>query len=306
MARRPRVFAAGLLYHVIVRGNQRQKTFLSNQDYQAYLARLAKYQRRYGVLIYAYCLMPNHVHMLLESSNEPLSRFMQGLQQSYTQYFNHVHRKVGHLFQGRYKAIVCEKEGYLLTLIRYIHLNPVRARLVQKPEQYQYSGHGVYLRGEGTEVLDPASGLEWFGGQGAYRRFVLDGIKEGHQEEYYELADQRFLGSEGFGKKVKDRLGEETERVMKRPLGRVLKELAGQVHIDPEVLRGPDRGWEVSKGRTLVAYVLVRRLGFGVSAVAAYIRRDAATVSSLLSRLSDRMQTDRQISKEVDRLAKIV
>jgi len=125
MARRPRLFAPGLLYHVMVRGNQRQKTFLKEQDYQAYLERVAKYRKRCDAVLYAYCLMPNHVHLLLETSREPLAKFMQGLQQSYTQYFNRTHHKVGHLFQGRCKALVCEKERYLLALIRYIHLNPV-------------------------------------------------------------------------------------------------------------------------------------------------------------------------------------
>ena len=82
MARRPRLFAPGLLYHVIVRGNQRQKTFLDDQDYQVYLERLAKYREKYGYSVHAYCLMPNHVHLLLESSDQPLGKFMQGLQQS--------------------------------------------------------------------------------------------------------------------------------------------------------------------------------------------------------------------------------
>lgn len=142
--------------------------------------------------------MPNHVHLLLETAGQPLAKFMQGLQQSYTQYFNRVHHKVGHLFQGRYKAIVCEKDEYLLELLRYIHLNPVRARLVRKPEQYKYSGHRIYLEGKGTEVLEPARVLELLGGRGAYRRFLYDGIGEGHKEEYYEVDDQRFLGPKGF------------------------------------------------------------------------------------------------------------
>ena len=84
MARRPRVFAPGLLYHVIVRGNQRQKTFVGERDYQSYLERLGKYRRKFDVALYAYCLMPNHIHLLLETSSQPLSKFMQGLQQSYT------------------------------------------------------------------------------------------------------------------------------------------------------------------------------------------------------------------------------
>jgi putative transposase len=90
MARRPRVFAPGLLYHVIVRGNQRRQTFRHDQDYRAYLERLEKYRAKFQVRIYAYCLMPNHVHLLLETGSAPLAKFMQGLQQSYTHYFNRI------------------------------------------------------------------------------------------------------------------------------------------------------------------------------------------------------------------------
>ena len=133
MARRPRVFAPGLLYHVIVRGNQRRKTFRSDVDYNTYLDRLEKYRAQFQVRIYAYCLMPNHVHLLVETGNTPLARFMQGVQQSYTQYFDLRYRKVGHLFQGRYKAIICERDKYLLALVRYIHLNGVRAKLAAGP-----------------------------------------------------------------------------------------------------------------------------------------------------------------------------
>ncbi len=226
MARRPRLFAAGLLYHVIVRGNQRQKTFLAEKDYQAYLERLARYRTRFGVTVHAYCLMSNHVHLLLETSSEPLARYMQGLQQSYTQYFNRAHGKVGHLFQGRYKAIVCERDEYLLTLVRYIHLNPVRAKLVCRPEQYRWSGHGVYLNGEATEVIDPTKVLGLFGGRGRYRRFVPDGLEEGHNEQYYEVEDQRFLGAEGFGEKLQREVKGETGHRKKEPLARVVSSVS--------------------------------------------------------------------------------
>src|SRR5262245_17116000 len=153
MARRPRVLVPGLLYHVIARGNQRQQTFLTDLDYRAYLGRLAAYRKRYAVCLFAYCLMPNHVHLLVQTSEPPLDKLMQGLQQSYTQWFNRVHDKVGHLFQGRYKAIVCDRDEYLVTLIRYIHLNPVRARLVERPDVYPYSGHRAYLAGDGMGLI---------------------------------------------------------------------------------------------------------------------------------------------------------
>ena len=108
MARRPRLFAPGVLYHVIVRGNQRQKTFVFDGDYQAYLQRLGKYRNRYGFMVHGYCLTLNYAHLLLESSAQPLAKFMQGPQQSYSQYFNLKHHKTGHVFEGRYKAIICQ------------------------------------------------------------------------------------------------------------------------------------------------------------------------------------------------------
>lgn len=308
MARRPRLFSPGLLYHVIVRGNQRQKTFLTEQDYKAYLERLSKYRKKFRVTVYAYCLMPNHVHLLLESSSDPLARFMQGVQQSYTQYFNRVHRKTGHLFQGRYKAIVCERDEYLLTLIRYIHLNPVRASLVRRPEHYKWSGHRGYLNldGKGAEVLDPSGVLGLFGGRGGYRRFVLDGLEEGHKEEYYEVEDQRFLGPEGFGEKMRKEVEGEKGHRAKASLGDVLSRLAHRANIDVGILRSPDRGRRVSKVRTLLAYVLVRRMGFSVSEVATYMGRDPTTLSVLISRLTDRMQSGQQIKKETDKFIDIV
>src|SRR5215510_11894108 len=165
MARRPRVLVPGLLYHVIARGNQRQPTFLTDLDFRAYLTRLTAYRKRYGVSLLAYCLMPNHVHLLARTSEPPLSKFMQGLQQSYTQWFNRVHGKVGHLFQGRYKAIVCDRDEYLTTLVRYIHLNPVRAGLVEQPDAYPYSGHRAYLAGEAMGPIDSDPVLGMLGGR---------------------------------------------------------------------------------------------------------------------------------------------
>ena len=119
---------------------------------------------------------------------------------SYTQYFNRKHRKIGHLFQGRYKAIVCERDEYLLSLIRYIHQNPVRAKLVRSIDEYRYSGHGAYAEGRVSEVLEPGRVLEMIGGRAGYRRFVQEGLKEGHRAEYYRVEDQRFWEPRGLAR----------------------------------------------------------------------------------------------------------
>lgn len=231
---------------------------------------------------------------------------MQGLQQSYTQYFNRRHNKVGHLFQGRYHAIVCDRDEYLLALVRYIHLNPVRANMVPRPEQYHYTGHGEYCGVKGAGVIDSTLVLKLLGGTKGYQRFVLDGMGEGHKEEYYEVEDQRFLGEQGFAERIKERLGEEEASPRPRkPIGMVFGALARGLGINREILQGTDRSWRISKARAMVGYVLVRRFGYGLVEVASCLGRDMATVSSLISRLTSRMETDRDIEREVDRLAKI-
>src|SRR5262252_9268255 len=306
MGRRPRLFAPGVLYHVIVRGNQRQKTFLNDRDYRAYLDRLAKYRRKYNYSVHAYCLMPNHVHLLVESSAHPLAKFMQGLQQSYTQYFNLKYHKTGHLFEGRYKAIICEKDEYLLE-VRYIHLNPVRAAIVKNPGQYPYSGHHAYLQGKNTEIIDPTPVFELLGGERGYRRFVHDGLRDGHKEEYYAVEDQRFLGTEGFRKKMANREPEQRSRTgPRRSIGAVVKQLAAELDLGISELRGPSRSWALSKTRTMIGYVLARKLGYPLNEVAAYFRRDIATAATLLGRMEARMSENKQLRDSLERLSENV
>jgi len=301
MARRPRLFAPGLLYHVIVRGNQRRKTFLNDADYRAYIERLGRYRRKFGHTVHAYCLMPNHVHLLVESGHEPLAKFMQGLQQSYSQYFNLHHRKTGHVFQGRYQAIVCQQDEYLLQLIRYIHLNPVRAGMVKRPDQYDYSGHRAYLGGKATEVVEPQKVLALIGGKARYRAFIADGMTEGHKEEFYDVEDQRFLGAEGFGEKLQDE-HEEPRAIKRRPLAKIIGQLCAVIKLDASVLKSADRSWAVSRSRTMIAYLLVRRRGYPLVEVAKYFNRDSATVGTLIGRLAERIAEDAALGREIDRL----
>jgi len=292
MSRRPRVFAPGLLYHVIVRGNQRRKTFRCDDDYKAYLDRLEKYRAKHHVRIYAYCLMPNHVHLLVETGSIPLAKFMQGLQQSYTQHFNRSYRKVGHLFQGRYKAIICDRDKYLLALVRYIHLNPVRAKLTTRPERYAYSGHNSYLTNGTAKIVEVTPILKLLGGKKAYERFVLEAIGENHNEAYYAVEDQRFLGEEGFGEEISRDTEQNEERKAKKPIETSFKEIARRVNTPPELLRGKDRRWDISAKRAEAVALLVRDYGYAVGEVAKYLGRDQANISTMLSRLSAR-QTER-------------
>jgi putative transposase len=191
-----------------------------------------------------------------------------------------------------------------LTLVRYIHLNPIRAKLAHKLDEYPYSGHREYAAGRASEVLDPVRVLDMLGGRAGYRRFLQEGLKEGHRQEYYEVVDQRFLGDEDFAQKLKLKGDEEEMPKPKKQLSYAFRSAARALEVEPGVLSGADRGWQTSRQRALVAYVLIRRLGYKLKDVAKYLGRDIATVSSLVSRYSDRMAGDEELKKQAARVIK--
>jgi len=163
MPRKPRIEVSGGLYHVITRGNNRRKIFRSHDDYLRFTGILARQKSELPFYLYAYCLMPNHLHLLIEMQDDPVSRIMQRMLTSYSQYHNRKYKKIGHLFQGRYKSILCQTDRYLGELVRYIHLNPVRARMVKRPGEYEYSGHRAYLGLDKTGLVDAEPVLRHFG-----------------------------------------------------------------------------------------------------------------------------------------------
>src|SRR6266550_2449080 len=163
MARKARAEVEGGLYHVITRGNNRRPIFNADTDYEKFLSLLAIQKTKLPFLLYAYCLMTNHVHLLIERQADTVGSIMHRLLTGYSQYYNRRYRRVGHLLEGRHKAILCQSDRYLSELVRYIHLNPVRAKMVSKPEEYQYSGHRAYLGLEAAGVVDVDPVLRHFG-----------------------------------------------------------------------------------------------------------------------------------------------
>ncbi len=202
MARPLRLEFAHAVYHVTSRGNARQRITRDDADRQAWLTVLAQTVRRFGWLCHAYCLMNNHYHLLLETPQPNLSRGMRQLNGVYTQAFNRRHRRVGHLFQGRFKAILVEKDAHLLELCRYVVLNPVRAKSVRHPKDWAWSSYQATV---GAEAAPPFLSVRWvlaqFGqreraAQARYRTFVQEGI-EGPRP-WAQLRGQIYLGSEDF------------------------------------------------------------------------------------------------------------
>jgi len=178
MARSLRIEYPGAFYHVTSRGNEQRDVFKTRKDRKQFLSYVESAVARYGAIIHAYCLMSNHYHLIIETPAGNLSEIMHHINGAYTTYFNHKRKRVGHLFQGRYKAIIIEADRYAMELSRYIHLNPVRVRLVNKPEDYEWSSHRCFV-GEtmADKWLNTGFILGFFGknaedAQRAYRSFV--------------------------------------------------------------------------------------------------------------------------------------
>ena len=201
MARPLRLEFAGAVYHLTSRGNARQKVFFTDDDRQLFLDTLAQVVSRYGWICHGYCLMANHYHLLVETPKANLSIGMRQLNGIYTQSFNRQHKRVGHLFQGRFKAILVEKESYLLELSRYIVLNPVRVKGEAEMGAWKWSS---YRATAGLASVPEFLSIDWlleqFGrnrlsAQKRYRAFVREGLEN---RPWEELKGQIYLGSEEF------------------------------------------------------------------------------------------------------------
>lgn len=202
MARPLRIEFPGALYHLTTRGNARQDVFLDDQDRRTFLQVLDKTLSDYNGICHAYCLMTNHYHLLLETPEGNLSQIMKQVNGIFTQRFNRRHQRVGHVFQGRFKSIVVDKDPYLLELCRYIVLNPVRSGMVSDPGKYAWSSYRATAgKAKAPEFLSTDWILRQFGetrtrARTEYRRFVLAGV--GGESPWKKLTGQSFLGGAEF------------------------------------------------------------------------------------------------------------
>jgi REP-associated tyrosine transposase len=306
VARKPRIEFEGAFYHVITRGNQRQKIFKDEEDFEKYLELLSRYKDRYKYRLYAYALMSNHVHLLIETGETPLSKILQGINQSYTGRFNRKYKTVGHLFQGRYKAILCDRDSYLLSLAKYIHLNPVRARLAKTPYEYRWSSHRAYIKSAKKNIVDEDLVLRLFSeNKGQARRlfeeYVCDGISV-KKEDIYTTIDKRILGDEKFADAIKHRC-DAAIRPGRREKEYTLGALAGAVgeifDIRLTQIRQKGKERETSKARKVFSLV-AREYGYKVTEIAGYMRRDPAIITRHIAREKEELRGE--VEKVVTRL----
>jgi REP element-mobilizing transposase RayT len=307
MARRPRIHYPGGLYHVMARGNRGLKVFQQDRDYRLYLKFLEEYKERYGFLLYAYVLMPTHVHLLIEVGEIPLSRLMQSLQFRYTRNYNLRYQGWGHLFQGRYKAILCEKDSYLIELSAYIHLNPVRGKLVKDPSEYPWSSYREYLRGGKGGLVDSSFVLSQFSGVRArairdYVRFVENQIFVGHREDLYRVRGQRFLGGEDFVERVLRGRKDKPSYTYDLSIQELVAHVGSVFDISVETICSMSRNREGAWGRGMVGYVGRRLCGYSNKSFAEYFHRDPVAVSRGIAKVEEKIRLDKRFEITLQRL----
>ena len=292
MPRTARLDVTGVLQHVIVRGIEKRDIFLDDVDRQSFLIRFSRLMLETGMDCLAWAVMNNHAHLLLRPRRTKLGLVMRRLLTGYAVNFNIRHRRSGHLFQNRYKSIVCEEEPYLLELVRYIHLNPLRAGLVKgmhELDRYKWSGHSVLmgnreLPGQRWEEVLAHFGKRIKAARRHYREFVEEGISQGKRDELVggglkrslELAgaggmqayDERILGSGEFVEQLK-RVEELTDRLPAiMPVGQVIEKVAGFVGIELSDLRKGGKRKAAVEARNLISYLAVQEMGHSGAEVA--------------------------------------
>jgi putative transposase len=308
MPRTARLDSADALHHVMARGIERRCIFRTDRDRHDWLGRLITCTQAGGASVFAWALLPNHVHLLLRSGHDGLSCLMQRLLGGYAREFNRRHCRHGHLFQNRFKSVVVEEDAYLLELVRYIHLNPVRAGLVPDVaalDRYPWTGHARLLGSitDGWQAVGYV--LSLFGRQvgaarRAYHRFVEAGVAHGHRgdldggglrrscagwEAVSTLSrgrerwafDERILGSSAFVTQVQSRQPPRTEVVVRaeRPaatLACLLQAVAQRMHVSVAELCSGAKRPAVVDGRALLSFLAVKEAGLRTAAVATALR----------------------------------
>ncbi len=258
MARPIRIEYTNAVYHITARGNERKKIFRDDAERFKFLELLEKYTGRHGVILYCYVLMGNHYHLVVETPNSNLAKFMHDLQSHYTGYFNRKHKRNGHLFQGRYKALVVEKDAYLVVLSRYVHLNPVRAGVTERPGQWPWSSYKDYIKPRAANKwLDRQPVLDQFGKRLAeacvrYRKYVEAGIGADLQSPVDSVKSQMILGDGKFVEKMRKLVeayehtsdtsdGKELFRWNRERADEAIETISRRYGVDPGVLKAKKR-----------------------------------------------------------------
>lgn len=314
MARPLRLEFVGAVYHVTARGNEKKEIFRDNRDYHYFERLLKELPSRFGVIIHSYVLMKNHYHLLLETPEANLSKSMHYLNTAYTGYFNWRQRRVGHLFQGRYRAILVEKEDYLLILSRYIHLNPYRAGITAKPEKYRWSSYPGYINNaKQKEWVNYDWILNRFGenlgyARRRYKEFAFEGPNEKIENPLLQVQKGFVLGSKRFVTRIAELVNGSAHREVpdSRRFGKTVstEKVISLVsrHFKIEESEITVRGTKRNLARRIAIYLARRHTHQGNSTIAEYFNIGYTGVSQVAGRLKKEIAKDEELRQTVQEL----
>lgn len=315
MGRPFRIQYPGALYHITSRGNEKDNIFLDDSDRLKFLGILKDYHERFGILIHSYVLMDNHYHLIIETPAGNLLKVMHGINSGYTGYFNRKYNRVGHLFQGRYKGILVDKDVYLLQLSKYVHLNPVRAKIIQKPELYKWSSYQEYVwKNKEAKWVEYSWILSKFGrnkeeARKKYKEFVNEGTGTGVENSLKNLYKKTVLGGDEFIEKIKESLkGKpisseivERKRLIEYPKpDEIIRAVAKVFSIKRGDVKG--NGSRDNTARKVAIYLIKRYAGLSNQATGELFGIHYSAVSKVSGRLKAKMKDDKRLFKLIERL----
>ena len=305
MSRQLRINYPGAFYHVTSRGNERKAVFKSIRDREKFLKYLETATLRYDTVVHVYCLMDNHYHLLLETPSGNLPQIMRHINGAYTTYFNVKRGRSGHLFQGRYKAILIDADEYAKELSRYIHLNPVRAEIVKRPEEYNWSSYREY-----TGVRKPHEwlnrdfvlgnfGSKFHEAEKAYKKFVSSLEGKDYESPLKEVFASTILGDACFIKYVKKNFVKAKETDKQIPAVKVLMERA----TIEKIINCVDGGFPESRlSRDLKQYLCQKYTSERLKKIGEHFNVSESAVSHAVRRVSKTIANDQKVRKKVDNL----
>lgn len=302
MARKPRLHIPGGFYHVILRGNGGQDIFYEDTDRTRFFLLLQEGTERFYFRLHCFCLMNNHVHLVIQVGEIPLSRIIQNLSFRYTKYINKKKKRVGHLFQGRYKAILVDADSYLLELVRYIHSNPVRASIVNNPLEYPWSSYPSYIGTQDMPFLTTSLVLGQFAktekiARRKFAEFVEQGTGEGHRKDLYSgIHDSRILGDDRFAESVLSR------KIItnKANLDDVIRYICKKSGLTEKELASPSRKRKPAELRGVIGWLARQLEVASLSDVAIRFNRDLATVSRAVRNIEEQQLKSKELKKRLE------
>jgi len=315
MARPLRIEYEGAFYHVTGRGNERRKIFRSESDYKQFKEYIRGAQEKYGLILHCYVLMGNHYHLIAETPAGNLSQIMHYINGSYTTYFNIKRKRSGHLFQGRYKALLVDKDRYLLQLSRYLHLNPVRAGMVKRPEEYPYSSYQSYIgQAEGDIVhRDLLWSMIFQDRRQApqrYKKFLEDAMGVETESPLKEVLGGVILGGEGFRGEVLSRVADENLQSKEVSHRRALKKTPGaeaiiQVMCSHFKVSRDDLLCGKGEARNIAIFLTKKNTALTNRQIGELFGKISySAVSRVYERLSRRAVKNKELEKEISNIQK--